>query len=96
MERITLAHLTDLADRLNTVCGLSLHRFVDGIPSPDHYYIRSGYGGYQLVQQSSHGTGCRDCLGGGYDSPRVLRCKLLSFLEGIDLGLEMASVSNDG
>ncbi len=94
MERITIKHLTVLADRINIETGSPRTYWVD--PSADsrktsigHYHIDSAYGGWALDRTCNAQGGVSDILGRGHVPARELYELMHAFLRGFRAAQDM-------
>ncbi len=89
MQRITLAHLRAIVDRINRTTGSPMEPYTlhaDGHyrAQPGCYHLSRAYGGYCLHRMANDGGGVRDVFGCGHVPARSLANRMHAFLAGLD------------
>lgn len=89
MDRITLAHLQAIVDRINRTMGTPHESWVKDESGKycaqiGNYHLSGAYGGYSLHQMMSDGGGVYDTLGCGHIAKRELAERMYAFIRGIE------------
>jgi hypothetical protein len=89
MERITLAHLQAIVDRINRETGAPMEPYTIGADGKHHanignYHISRAYGGTCLHRMVNDGGGVSDVFGCGHVPARDLANRMHAYLAGID------------
>ena len=89
MQRITLAYLQAVINRINSATGSPAQPYVMGADGrhraqPGCYHLSRAYGGYSLHRMSNESGGIRDVFGCGHVPARSLADRMHAFLAGLD------------
>lgn len=89
MDRITLAHLQAIVDRINRTMGTPSEPWTKGDDGKIHanignYHLSGAYGGYALHQMMSDVGGVHDVLSCGHIAKRELADRMYAFIRGIE------------
>ena len=84
-KRITDAQLDSVVGRINTLLGMPLTPYIDGIPQAGCYHLEHAYNGVNLVRMSmtTGCTGTSNPLYGNYLSKREVYNLMYAFIAGI-------------
>ena len=86
MNRITIAQLQAVIDRLNRITDSPAVPYVDGKAQVGCYHLSRAYGGYSLHRMVTDGGGVSSPLSTGHIPARALYDLMHAYINGIEAG----------
>ena len=84
MQRVTVAQLQAVIDRLNRITYSPALPYVNGKAQPGCYHLSRAYGGFCLHRMANEGGGAYDVFSCGHVPARDLANRMHAFIAGLD------------